>query len=95
MEKQSLNLSSADSIQESNFRPSTMYNEHIDKLSLPFIGKMVCRCVNLDEQKIRQNRNQIIRATVPSLINLKLNILQRQTLKEDNDEVWYHLTYTK
>jgi len=32
---------------------------------------------------------------VPSLINLKLNILQRQTLKEDNDEVWYHLTYTK
>ena len=95
IEKQKLDLDILDCVQEGKFRPFTFYSDNVDKLSLPFIGVMFGRCVNLFEQKRRQNRNHVIRAAVPSMKRLKLHILQKHIQQDDNDEVWCHLTCVK
>ena len=75
------------------FTPSKTYIDHLDDLSLPFIGQMFARALNIYEQKRRENRNQVLKSAIPSLQNLKLQIIQRHTVRQDlNDEVWCHLT---
>ena len=92
IEKQKLDLDFLGCVQEDKFRPSTFYGDNIDKLSLPFIGVMFGRCISLFEQKGKQNRYHVMRAAVPSMKHLKLNIIQKHIQQDDNDEVWCHLT---
>ena len=55
-------------IDEDNyFIPSKTYIEHSDNLSLPFIGKLFARALDIYEQKRKDNRNQVIKSSVPSL----------------------------
>ena len=76
-----------------HFFPSKTYIDHLDDLSLPFIGQIFARALNIYEQKRKENRNQVLKSAIPSLQNLKLQVIQRHTVRQDqNDEVWCHLT---
>ena len=60
------------------------------------IGKLFGRALDIYEQKRKDNRNQVIKSSVPSIKNLKLQIIQRHRTRQDqDDEVWCHLTCIK
>ena len=80
---------------ERNFLPSGIYVDCIENLTLPFIGILFSRCLDVFERRRKQNRHQIIRAAVPSLLDLKLHIFQALDEYKNKDEVWCSLTCTK
>ena len=60
------------------------------------MGEIFSWALNIYEQKRKDNRNQVLKSAVPSLNNLKLQVIQRYKTREDqNDEVWCHLTCVK
>ena len=82
--------------EDNHFIPSKIYIDHIENLSLPLIGEIFARSLNIYEQKRKDNRNQVLKSAVPSLKNLKLQVIQRHKTREDhNDEVWCQLTCIK
>ena len=96
LEKQPLDICDLVMDKDNHFTPSQAYIHNQDALSLPFIGKMFDRAINIFEQKRRENRYQAIKASIPSLKHLKLHILQAHKAREHhNDEVWCHMTCLK
>ena len=60
-------------IDEDNyFIPSKTYIDHSDNLSLPFIEKLFARALDIYEQKRKDNRNQVIKSSVPSLKKIEI-----------------------
>ena len=73
-------------IDEDNyFIPSQTYIQHSDNLSLPLIGKLFGRALDIYEQKRKDNRNQVIKSSVHTLKNLKLQIIQRHNARQDHN----------